>query len=213
MKKTILTFSTALMMTGVLAGCGANNDRNAAFDNNGRNNMRDVGYYTDRNADYNDVTRRNGRNMQNTDNFNNRVARDNNLGYNNNANNNNNMAYDPTNDQRDARQIARAVGKIDGVRNANVVVYNNDVLIGINAENNRNLGKLREHVYDKAKSITPNKRVRVATDRRTVDRITNVNNRILNDGGNVTNEVGNDIAGILSDIGNAVQRPFQNNAR
>lgn len=201
------------MMTGVLAGCGANNDRNAAFDNNGQN-MRDVGYYTDRNADYNDVTRRNGRNMQNTDNFNNRVARDNDLGFNDNNNiNNNNMAYDPTNDQRDARRIARAVGKIDGVRHANVVVYNNNVLIGVTAENNQDLSQLRDRVSNRAKSITPNKQVRVATDRKTVNRITNVNNRIINAGGNVTNEVGSDITGILNDLGNAIQRPFQNNAK
>ncbi|TCP32253.1 sporulation lipoprotein YhcN/YlaJ [Scopulibacillus darangshiensis] len=199
MKKSILTLSTALMFSGALVGCTANNG------DNGRGNkmgMRDVGYYTDHNRGYNDLNNRNDRyNVADR-------VRNNNDNLDINDNNNNNGV----NGTRNSRSIADQVKKLSGVRDAHVLITQNYVVVGLDADKDMNKAKLRSKIDTIVKNqTTGNKELHIVTDKRLVQRITNVNNQIVN--GNNGNEVQSDVQGIINDVADAAKRPFQNNSK
>ncbi|MBM7644705.1 hypothetical protein JOD45_000912 [Scopulibacillus daqui] len=188
MKKTILTLSTALMFSGALVGCAANN---AAGPNNRANNMRNVGYYNNparNNVNYPYVTNRTP-----TDDYG-INERDTNYTY----------------DRNTATRIAKKVSRINGVEDAHVLIRGNTVIVGVNATK----GSLKNpdfinDVTKTAKQYAPDKDVRVTTDRNLVKRIQNVNYRLRT--GGTWNEVSSDVRAIINDLGNAAKRPFQNN--
>ncbi|MFC7393206.1 YhcN/YlaJ family sporulation lipoprotein [Scopulibacillus cellulosilyticus] len=192
MKKTILTLSTALMFSGALVGCAANN---AAGPNpNRNNNMRNVGYYTNP-----------ARN--NVNNYPYVADRTRNDDY---GINDRDMRY--ANQNNTATKIAKKVSRINGVEDAHVLVRGNTVIVGVNATK----GSLKNpdfinDVTKTAQQYAPGKDVRVTTDRNIVKRIQNVNYRLRT--GGTWNEVSSDVTGIINDLGNAAKRPFQNNVR
>lgn len=207
MKKSLLTLSTALIATSILAGCNNANPGNGV--NNNAMGPRKVGYYTDQNRAnrYNDMAINNRNATPNPNDINN--ATPNNMNDMNNVNNVNNGGYNSAL----ANQIKNRVTGLSGVNNASVLVNGNNVIVGVNTNNNNtnNNQALEQQIISTVKGVAGNKKVQVVTDKNMVQRIGNVNDRINN--GSAANEVQSDIRAILNDLGDAVQRPFQNNAK
>jgi YhcN/YlaJ family sporulation lipoprotein len=197
LKKVLLTLSSGMMALTLITGCGAANNR----DLNG-NGVRNVGYHTnqgnpnlvpDNDVYRSDINRNNRSYMRNAD-------------VNNNGNNNFQW------DNQTARRIASQVSKINGVRDASVLISGNRVVVGVIPESTvQNTQSLDEHVRSVAKSLVNDKQVRVVTDRNIVRRMMDVNTRM--DNGSGGREIQSDVKGIFNDIGDVIKRPFQNNAR
>ncbi|HET7656839.1 MAG TPA: YhcN/YlaJ family sporulation lipoprotein [Bacillales bacterium] len=234
MKKSIFSLSAAFLLTGALAGCGA--DNGAVGDNDG---VRPIGYYSDENTDDNDWGMNRNRNHNGMlDNNNNGALgnRNDNLGYNNgdglnndtdndlglgNNNNNNNGKIDDGNNngmgmmngdnhhERQAQAIANKLADMKNIENTSVVVTDDNVLVGIKT-NDRGVTKhLKSSVRKTVQGMVQGKDIHVATSPRMYNRIKNVNNNLQD--GDGLNEVNSDVRGIINDLGDAVKRPFQNN--
>ncbi|HET7581031.1 MAG TPA: YhcN/YlaJ family sporulation lipoprotein [Bacillales bacterium] len=215
MKKTIFSLSAALLMSGALVGCGANNG--AVGNGNNGDGVRPIGYYGGNHDNTNNgiVRDRNGRiganngrmgaNNNNVNHYNrrlnNRQIRDMNGPYANGAN----RKY-----RHQAQVIANRVASMKNVENASVVVTDNDVLIGVKTNDKTTKG-MKSGIRKTAQTVVQGKNIHVATKPRMYNRIKNVHNNLRD--GNTVNEVGSDIRGIINDLGNAAKRPFQNNAR
>ncbi|WEG14066.1 YhcN/YlaJ family sporulation lipoprotein [Pullulanibacillus sp. KACC 23026] len=181
MKKPLTFMSAALISATLLTGCGANN---AAQDNN--TPMKNVTYKT------NQVNPNAASNVNNYNGYNNVNYR--------------NMTFP----QKTAQKIAKRVNQIKGVKYASTLISGNTVYVGItttaNADANTN-----QKVVNVVQQYVGNKNVQVVTDQNTVNRMTTLNNRIMNNA--PAREINSDVRGILNDLGDAVTRPFQNNAR
>ncbi|MFT8318376.1 MAG: YhcN/YlaJ family sporulation lipoprotein [Sporolactobacillus sp.] len=183
MKKTVLALGAALTMSGVLAGCGSNN---AAYEN--PNGTQNVTYRTHSTAP--------NSTMPNAGNQINQVP----------------TTYQMNSDKRLSKRIADQAAAVNGVKRAHVVVNNNNVLIGLEADQSVNrLGALRKSVHDAVKPLARHRHVYITTDRRYVTKITNLETRF--NAGKGMNEFRSDVVGIINDLSNAVKRPFQNNSK
>lgn len=214
MSKKTSFLAVAVLATGVLTACGADNDNGNGFGNE----TRPIGYYSnDRDVGFNNVNNdgANGPITEMMDDDNNRNDR-NNLSLMNNNNNNNdnnrnlnngNANYDDGYDGQLAERIEDRVERINNVDDANVIITDDTVLVGVdtNDQNNKNMEK---NVRNAVQKLT-NKKVRVADDEDVFDRMGNVTDDLRN--GSAYDEVRSDVNNILDDLGDAVQRPFQNN--
>lgn len=116
--------------------------------------------------------------------------------------------YDGT-DRKLARTISERVKDIKGVADARTIVYGDQIVVGVNTnDNNKNIDR---KVKSAIRDIVQTQNVTVVTDNKMFDRIRNVDDSLRD--GNGINEVQSDINGIFRDLGNAISRPFQNNAR
>jgi spore cortex protein len=162
MKKIMVTMS-ALMLTGALTACNADNN---GMNTQGNNDTRPIGYYTnDNNRNQDDAgegpitdmmdnddrvgqNRNQGRNngngmgIANQGNNTNRIGvndtrNNNNLGRNNGlgTNNNTNMNYADGYDGDLAQRISNRVNKVDNVEDARVIIGDEHVLIGVQTDN------------------------------------------------------------------------------
>ncbi|WP_188693590.1 YhcN/YlaJ family sporulation lipoprotein [Pullulanibacillus camelliae] len=178
-----------------MTGCGTDKDNNNAMGDNG---VRNIGYYTDKNRP--NVVPRNDV-------------------YDNNASLNNNRNYNDVNDKDSvaadsalSRRIASQVARLNNVNDASAFTDNNTVVIGATLDKDvNNKQAVEQSIRSTAKQLAPDKNIRVVTDRKMVNRIADVNDRL--DNGAPIKEVRSDISGIINDLGNALQRPFQNNAK
>lgn len=221
MKRTALSLSAALMLSGVLVGCGTAD--NGAVDNNRNNDgARPIGYY---NGD-NDRGNNTGVNNRGGFGYNNRAnqdrAYDQGIGDRNNnegpltdmmdPNDVNNNRMNNNNDhQRQADTITDKLTDMKHVQDASVVVTDDDVLVGVNTTDNKVTKNYKKNIRNTVQSVTGNKDIHITTDPDIYDRITDVNDNLGN--GDGFNEVRSDIQGIINDLGNAAKRPFQNNSR
>jgi spore cortex protein len=196
LKKPLTFMSAALITASLLTGCGANN---AAQDKN--TPMRNVTYNTDNANRVNPTPNRVNPNASNVNNYN---------GYNNGAAYNNVNYRNMTLPNQTAQKIADQVNKIKGVTYATTLISGNNVYVGITTTPNADANTTQK-VVNVVQRYVGNKNVHVVTDLNTVNRMTNVSNRIMNNAPG--REISSDVRGILNDLGDAVKRPFQNNAR
>lgn len=117
--------------------------------------------------------------------------------------------YDGT-DRKLARKISKRVKDVKGVKDARTIVYGDQIVIGVdtNNQNNKNVDK---EVRSSIRDIVQTRNVTVVSEDKMYDRIRTVDDNMQ--GGKGINEVQSDINGILNDLGNAISRPFQNNNR
>ncbi|HEX7064315.1 MAG TPA: YhcN/YlaJ family sporulation lipoprotein [Bacillales bacterium] len=235
MKKSIFSLSAAFLLTGALAGCGANNN-GAVGDNDG---VRPIGYYSDENNGDNDWGMNRNRNHNGMLDNNGALGdRDDNLGYNNgnglnndtdndlglgNDNNNNNGKIDDgdnngmgmmdgdNNHERQAQAIANKLADMKSIENTSVVVTDDNVLVGIKTHDRGVTKNLKSSVRRTVQGMVQGKDIHVATNPKMYNRIKNVSNNLQD--GDGLNEVNSDVRGIINDLGDAAKRPFQNNNR
>lgn len=117
----------------------------------------------------------------------------------------NRTGYYQNYDSRTAKRIANSVAKINGVRDARVVVRGNDIIVGI--ETTRERTSVQREVENRVKGLTTGKNVYVVTDKEYVGRIRTLDDRLRN--GTAIEEVGDMFGDIINDLGNAAARPFQ----
>jgi len=194
MKKTLTLLSTGLMAVGLMTGCGMNKDNNNAMGGHG---IRNVGYHVNKHRSH--VMPRNATNG-------------NNAALNNNRNFNDVNHKGSAADSVLSRRIASHVARLNNVNDASVFTNGNTVVIGATLDRGvRNKQGVEQSIRSTAKHMAPGKNIQVVTDRKMVNRIANVNDRL--DNGAPMKEVRSDISGIINDLGNALQRPFQNNVK
>jgi spore cortex protein len=225
MQKKTSFLAVAVLASGVLAGCNANNDM---LDNNNLNETRPIGYHTN-DGDFtqnnnnrgldrgegpltemmdNDENRL-GQNNSPENNIRNNTMLNNDNGENNNRNGNNNGEgrYADGYDGQLAERIENRVKKINNVEDAQVIIAEDNILVGIDT-NDQNDQNLDEEVRNSVKQLS-NKEVRVADDEDIFNRIGDIGNNLRN--GEAFEEVQSDVNNIFDDLGDAVQRPFQDN--
>ncbi|KYG31860.1 YhcN/YlaJ family sporulation lipoprotein [Alkalihalobacillus trypoxylicola] len=105
----------------------------------------------------------------------------------------------------ESAKIAKHVNSIEGVEKARVIVHNNDIIVGIQADENNQ--DLHNKVKNTVEQLASDSEVHVVTDRNMYNRIQNVDDRIRN--GEAMEEVGSTIEDMVTDIGRAIQRPFE----
>lgn len=113
--------------------------------------------------------------------------------------------YDQNYDSRAAKRIADSVSKINGVRDARVIVRGNDVIVGVETTKDRT--SVQREVEQRVKSLTTGKNVYVVTDNNSVARIRSLDDRLRN--GTAVDDVADMIGDIIDDVGDAARRPFQ----
>ncbi|HET7628333.1 MAG TPA: YhcN/YlaJ family sporulation lipoprotein [Bacillales bacterium] len=215
MKSTVLSLSAALLLSGTLVGCGANNNAgndNGAVGNNDNGTARPIGYYSGQNNNNNNADRFGYNNRLNND-------RDNDLGLGNGVMNNDDRNDDNgpnamgrnTVYSRQAQAIANRVSTLKNVQNTSVIVTRNDVIVGIKTHDHGVTRNMKSNVRRTVQNVVQGKNIHVTTNRKMYNRIQNVNNNLQD--GDGMNEVSSDIRGIIDDIANAAKRPFQNNNR
>ncbi len=184
MKKVFSGTVTALVVTGLLSGCGYSNNQGAS--NRPGTGMNNVGYYNNQPGKPNQY------------NMNQPVAPKSNKGY--------------TSQSQQAMLIRQRVNQINGINNAQVLTNKNNVVVGVNVSSTKLTSKdVEKKVKAAVKNVVKNKHIYVTTDPAMVTRITNVNNRLTN--GSAGNEVRSDVKGIVNDLSDAVKRPFENNSK
>lgn len=186
MKSVLSGTVTALVVTGLLSGCGYNNNQGAT--NRPGTGMRNVGYYNDHPGQPNQY------------NMNEPVSPK--KGYND--------RYSSKSQQ--ALLIRHRVNQLSGISDAQVLVSKNNVIVGVKSTRpDMSTKDVDQKVRSAVKNVVNNKRIHVVTDPSMVNRIKNVNDRLNT--GSAGNEVSSDIKGIINDLGNAAKRPFQNNSK
>ncbi|UJW57329.1 YhcN/YlaJ family sporulation lipoprotein [Bacillus sp. A116_S68] len=116
------------------------------------------------------------------------------------------QAYYDSDDGRLASRIENRVEGLDEVRDCDVVVNDNNVVIGVEPEGNDG-----EQVEDRVRSFVEdmddNKQVHVVTERNGAEKIHDMENRLRD--GEPFEEVGATFNAMLDDLGDAIQRPFE----
>ncbi len=123
-----------------------------------------------------------------------------------NQNNRNEAAnYHRNYDSETVEKISREIRDIDGVQDARVIVHDDDVVVGIQAD--KNINDVRDKVEDRVNDVVDDKDVRVVTDSDAYGRIRTMDDDLR--GGAAFEEIGATFDDMLGDLGNAVTRPFE----
>ncbi|WLR49993.1 YhcN/YlaJ family sporulation lipoprotein [Bacillus tianshenii] len=227
-KKTLMTLSTAFLLGG-LVGCAQDNE---ALDTRYNDTTQPIGYYTNNDdsrgfgwgmGDY--TTRYTNQERGDTDRYMNRGMRNNatpqageykrkDVNYygqmNNSLDGRANKSYYNNYNGKMAESISRTVSEMNNIDDCRAVVTRDTVLVAVDTNDN-NVKDVENKVRAKVEQMANGKNVRVVTDERMYDRVTNIDNR-LRDGAGMR-EVRSDLRGVMDDLGNAITRPFENNAR
>ncbi|MGJ9382929.1 YhcN/YlaJ family sporulation lipoprotein [Salipaludibacillus sp. CF4.18] len=135
----------------------------------------------------------------------------------------NNQSYYATEEGRTARQIEERVDQIDGVQDADVIISDDEVVVGIrgtntngnngnngnkgNNGNNGNNGNTESQVRSAVSDMVEDKQIHVVTDEAGAQEIHQMEGRLR--GGEAFEEVGETFNAMLDDLGDAIQRPFE----
>ncbi|EGL81620.1 Sporulation lipoprotein YhcN/YlaJ-like protein [Caldalkalibacillus thermarum TA2.A1] len=110
-------------------------------------------------------------------------------------------------DLRLAQRLADRCQNIQGVRKAEVIVYEDDVIVGVQPERGQNEQELESRVESVLRDQVRGKEIHIITDRDQFNRLGEIN-RALRDGqpfGNFARDIGDMIQG----VGRAVTEPFR----
>ncbi|UTR14239.1 YhcN/YlaJ family sporulation lipoprotein [Salipaludibacillus sp. LMS25] len=115
------------------------------------------------------------------------------------------QAYYDSDDGRLASRIENRVEGLDEVRDCDVIVNNDNVIIGVEPEGNN--GQVEDRVRSLVDEMDNDKQVHIVTERTGVERIHDMENRLRD--GEPFEEVGATFNAMLDDLGDAIQRPFE----
>lgn len=115
------------------------------------------------------------------------------------------MNYHKDYDSQTAQNIANRVVRINGVDDCRVIVHNDDVVVGVEA--NKNADQVQQKVERTVQTLANGKNVHVVTDADIVGRIRTMDDQLRT--GTAFDEVTDTFTDMLGDLGNAVQRPFE----
>ncbi len=103
------------------------------------------------------------------------------------------------------QQLSKRVERVDGVKEARVIVHDDDVVVGITTSGD--MDDVKKEVERTVKGLADGKDVRVVTDSDAVSRIRTMDNELRT--GAAFEEVGATFTQMLNDLGRAVQRPLE----
>jgi YhcN/YlaJ family sporulation lipoprotein len=198
MKNHLLKNATKMLLIptvilGGLSACGYNNDE-ARNNNNMYDGTRPISY------DRNNVNNYDGVRRYATDyNDYNNVATPHRAGFN----------------QRVAERVADVAEDVPGVSRATAIVYGNDIVVGIDGTNNKDVRALEREVQRIVKSREPGCNVHVTADDDIHTRIQSVYTNMNNYNTNQVNpdhpirDLGTDVTDIIRDIGRTVTAPIR----
>ena len=115
------------------------------------------------------------------------------------------MNYHKDYDSQTAQNIANHVVRINGVDDCRVIVHNDDVVVGVEA--NKNADQVQQKVERTVQKLADGKNIHVVTDTDIVGRIRTMDDQLRT--GTAFDEVTDTFTDMLGDLGNAVQRPFE----
>lgn len=122
-----------------------------------------------------------------------------------NVNNENERSYFDGKDGRLAREISKSLAGVEGIRNSHVIVYENDIIIGVEHDGNKE--KIKRAIRNRVKKRAEDRDIHIVTDRENVKNIRGLNRRL--ESGEPFEALGETVDEILNSLGNAVQRPFE----
>lgn len=144
-----------------------------------------------------------------------------NNGMNNGMNNRgNNLGTNNDYSRELSKVIANSCTRIGGIDKATAVVYGNDIVIGVQTDNNNNNNNnnnnvrnrdLERTVRQNIQQLVPTMNVHVTSDRNMMTRINNMDRQMRDGNGNGMGlrNIGNDFATLIRDIGRTVTAPFR----
>ncbi|WP_100406569.1 YhcN/YlaJ family sporulation lipoprotein [Bacillus solitudinis] len=115
------------------------------------------------------------------------------------------LNYHKDYDSRTAQRIVSRVQNMNGVEDARAIVHDDEIVIGIQADND--VEQVKQKVERKVKSLVKDKEVHVVTDNDAVGRIRTMDNELRT--GAAFDEIGSTFEQMLGDLGRAAQRPFE----
>ncbi|KZE67419.1 hypothetical protein AWM68_19445 [Fictibacillus phosphorivorans] len=193
--KVLIKTLTVTILAGGLVGCNGVNESQDRNDND----TRPIGYYSNEGDNRGDLDRGSGFISDMAD----RDVND------------HTSTYHEDYDGKLAERIANKVNDIRGVDDAHVILEDNNVIVGVDTDENKK-EELTKKVRETTADLAPNRDVKVVSDQKMVNRIENVDNDLRD--GRAYTEVESDVRGISkdivnagSDLGNAIKRPFENN--
>ncbi len=193
--KVLIKTLTVTILAGGLVGCNGVNESQDRNDND----TRPIGYYSNEGDNRGDLDRGKGFVSDMADRDVNDHA----------------TTYHEDYDGKLAERIANKVNDIRGVDDAHVILEDNNVIVGVDTDENKK-EELTKKVRETTAKLAPNRDVKVVSDQKMVNRIENVDNNLRD--GRAYTEVESDVRGISndivnagSDLGNAIKRPFENN--
>ncbi|MDQ0339512.1 hypothetical protein J2S00_002300 [Caldalkalibacillus uzonensis] len=110
-------------------------------------------------------------------------------------------------DMRLAQRLTDRCQNIPGVRNAEVIVYEDDVIVGVQPEQGQNEEELESRVESALRDQVRGKEITCITDRDQFNRLGEIN-RGLRDGQPIGN-FARDLGDMIQDVGRAVTEPFR----
>ncbi|WP_157796435.1 YhcN/YlaJ family sporulation lipoprotein [Bacillus sp. FJAT-45037] len=113
--------------------------------------------------------------------------------------------YHKNYDGQTAQKLANRVDDIEGVDDCRVIVHENDVVVGVQADGDYE--QVQQRVEKYVQKHVKNKDVRVVTDKDAVGRIRTMDDQLRS--GAAFDEVGSTFNTMVNDLGNAVTRPFE----
>ncbi|HSU78893.1 MAG TPA: YhcN/YlaJ family sporulation lipoprotein [Candidatus Angelobacter sp.] len=181
MKKTIQLFSSAIIVGGLLAGCGGTANK-ASQDNN--NGLQNVGYYSNKLEQS-----PNGKTVK-------RYGPQNDVN-NGLTNQSDQFAWDnPT-----ARRISSQVNRLKGVKDSSVLITGDSVIIGVQTSPGAPPPQtMEQQVRGIVKSYVRDKHIRVVTNKNIVNRMSDVNLK-MDTGTGDPDKIQADVRGIEKDLG------------
>lgn len=213
MKTTVASLSAALLLSTALVGCGTNGNNNAANPNNGTNGTRSIGYHSGNGTGTMNNVRNNNPGYHNRTGYNNQNVNNNRERGNANNGNYNNANHNAVNAHtRHAQRIADKVANMKNVEHASAVVTDNDVVVGIDTNDNGVTKNMQSKIRKSLQNKIGGKNLHVTSDPKMYNRIKNASNNLQTGARKGTNEVSSDVRGIINDLGNAAKRPFENNS-
>lgn len=106
-----------------------------------------------------------------------------------------------------AQRIESRCQTLQGVRDAEVVIHHDDIIIGVQPEQGQNIDKLEAQIKKAVQDQANGKEVHVITDRNHFNRLGEIN-RGIRDGQPIEN-FARDLGEMIQDVGRAVTEPFR----
>ena len=197
MRKTKIIAPVILSVSIGLVGCGANQDETA--DQNKMNATKSIGYYSNEQEDTNNSGDNDGPVTEIMDHTLGEEGRNGGLQVRN-VNNENNNDTNKENDSKKidanlANKIANTVKNVDNVKDAETLVYGDQVLVALEVNNSDDIKKTKAAVEDKIDNNLKNKDITVVTDRGMFTNIEDINKSIRN--GKTERTITNNIENML----------------
>ncbi|THE15322.1 hypothetical protein E1I69_00290 [Bacillus timonensis] len=109
------------------------------------------------------------------------------------------------------RKISDRAAKVKNVKDARVIVTDDNVLVAVDTNDNNNRNNVQNAVEKAVAPLAGNRNINVVTDEGTFTRVRDIDNDIRN--GNRRETIDADIKDLFNNIGNTIKAPFTNDNR